>query len=273
MHDVTTYLQRVSWALRQGEPENDIAILLPEDDAQAAFRPGHVSVTDEMRQKITPSLMGAILDSGYNVDYIDLTAAEQRGLHYPIVVVPPTERMPLRGVRALEAYAAGGGKLIFVGQTPTLAAGLTDAADTPAVSAGIQQLVQKSRHIETTAELAAALPGLLKPDVELGAAGGKVGFMHRHLRDGDIYFLANTTAESISFPVRVRSSHREAEWWDADSGKIERAELGQSVTLPPYGSRLLVLYDGSRLSAPLTQFTAEQRPTVKLTDWTMAFPG
>ena len=201
MHDVTAYLQRVSWALRQGESANDVALLLPEDDAQADFRPGHVSVTDEMKQKITSDLMGAILDSGYNVDYIDLAAIEQRGLHYPMVVVPPTERMPLRGVRALEAYVAGGGKLIFLGQTPALAAGLADAADTPSVLAGIQQLLQKSRHVESTAELAKTLPGLLQPDVELGAAGGKVGFLHRRLKDADIYFLANTTAEPVSFPL------------------------------------------------------------------------
>ena len=274
MHDVTAYLQRVSWALRQGEPANDVALLLPEDDAQAAFRPGHVSVTDEMRQKITSDLMGAILDSGYNLDYIDLAAMEQRGVHYPIVVVPPTERMPLRGVRALEAYVAGGGKLIFLGRTPTLAAGLVDSADTPAVSAGIQQLLRKSHHVETTAELAAALPGLLQPDVELGAAGGKVGFLHRHLRDADIYFLANTTAQPVSFPVRVRSQHNEAEWWDADTGKTERAELGQPLTLPPYGSRLLVLSNGGHSSQPApARFVPEQRPAVKITDWTIAFPG
>jgi hypothetical protein len=273
MHDVTAYLQRVSWALRQGEPANDVALLLPEDDAQADFRPGHVSVTDEMKQKITPDLMGAILDSGYNVDYIDLSAIEQRGLHYPIVVVPPTERMPLRGVRALEAYVAAGGKLIFVGETPNRAAGLADAGDTPAVAAGIQQLLQKSRRVDGTAELAAALPSLLQPDVEL-AAGGKVGFMHRHLKDADIYFLANTTAEPVSFPVRVRSSHHEAEWWDADTGKVDRAELGQPLTLPPYGSRLLVLSD-SRLSnaSPAAQFVSSQRPAIKLVDWTVSFPG
>ena len=274
MHDVTAYLQRVSWALRQGESANDVALLLPEDDAQADFRPGHVSVTDEMKQKITSDLMGAILDSGYNVDYIDLAAIEQRGLHYPMVVVPPTDRMPLRGVRALEAYVAGGGKLIFLGQTPALAAGLADAADTPSVLAGIQQLLQKSRHVESTAELAKTLPGLLQPDVELGAAGGKVGFLHRRLKDADIYFLANTTAEPVSFPLRVRSPHHEAEWWDADTGKVERAELGQSLTLPPYGSRLLVLSD-SRPSNALraTQFVAAQRPAIKLNDWTVAFPG
>ena len=275
MHDVTAYLQRVSWAMRQGEPANDVALLLPEDDAQAAFKPGHVSVTDEMHQKITPELMGAILDNGYNVDYIDLAAIEQKGLHYPVVVVPPTERMPLRGVRALEAYAAGGGKLIFVGQTPTSAAGLTDAADGAAVSSGVQQLLQKSHHVETTEALAPALRNLLKPDVELGDAGGKVGFIHRHLKGADIYFFANTTAEPISIPLRVRSSRGEAEWWDADSGNAERAELGQPLTLSPYGSRLLVLYDnGSDSSVPAgMHFVAGQQTAIKLANWTVAFPG
>ena len=71
MPEVTRYLQRLSWLLRQGKPANDIAILLPEDDAQAAFHPGHVSVTDEMKRRITPELMSSILDAGYNVDYID----------------------------------------------------------------------------------------------------------------------------------------------------------------------------------------------------------
>ena len=32
------YLQRVSWALRQGEAANDVALLLPNDDVWASFR-------------------------------------------------------------------------------------------------------------------------------------------------------------------------------------------------------------------------------------------
>ena len=117
-------------------------------------------------------------------------------------------------------------------------------------------------------------PGLLQPDVELGTAGGKVGFMHRHLSDADIYFVANTTAEPVSFPVRVRSSHHEAEWWDADTGKFERAQLGQALVLPAYGSRLLVLSDGGRSNAASAMhFVASQRAVIKLADWTVAFPG
>lgn len=274
MHDVTAYLQRVSWALRQGEPANDVALLLPEDDAQAAFRLGHVSVTDEMKRRITPELMGAMLDHGYNVDYVDLAAIGDRGLHYPVAVVPPTERMQLSGVRALEAYVANGGKLVFLGQTPERAAGLADAADTPAVKAGVQSLVQKSRHVDTPAELAATLQGLLPPDVDLGTAGGKVGFMHRHLSDADIYFVANTTPEPVTFSAHVRPTRRNAEWWDAETGKVEQADASHSLTLAPYGSRILVLHDGGeRASDPATHFVADSRAAIKLGDWTVAFPG
>ena len=55
MPDVTRYLQRVSWILRQGEPANQIALFLPEDDAWAEFAPGKVSLTELMPRWITPS--------------------------------------------------------------------------------------------------------------------------------------------------------------------------------------------------------------------------
>ena len=37
MPEVTNYLTRMSWLLRQGKPANDIAVLLPEEDAQGRF--------------------------------------------------------------------------------------------------------------------------------------------------------------------------------------------------------------------------------------------
>ncbi len=38
MPDLTKYLQRVSFALRQGKPANDVALLLPNDDVWAGFK-------------------------------------------------------------------------------------------------------------------------------------------------------------------------------------------------------------------------------------------
>ncbi len=40
MPDVTGYLTRMSWLLRQGKPANDIAVLLPEEDAQGRLQAG-----------------------------------------------------------------------------------------------------------------------------------------------------------------------------------------------------------------------------------------
>src|SRR6201994_2747276 len=89
MPDVTRYIERASFLLRQGQPANQVALLLPTDDAWARFSPGKVSVTAEMDRLITPALMSSILSAGYNVDYIDAEAIEKYGLHSPVLVVPP----------------------------------------------------------------------------------------------------------------------------------------------------------------------------------------
>ena len=92
MPDVTAYLTRMSYLLRQGKPANEIAVLLPEEDGQAHFSPGHVSVTDQMRSLLDPDLLPAILDAGYNLDFIDSAAIDRR-------------RHPLPGARDAECRA------------------------------------------------------------------------------------------------------------------------------------------------------------------------
>ena len=50
MPNVTRYIERTSFLLRQGQPANQVAVLLPTDDAWARFSPGKVSVTAEMER-------------------------------------------------------------------------------------------------------------------------------------------------------------------------------------------------------------------------------
>jgi len=45
MPDITRYLQRISFLLRQGRPVNDVAIYVPTDDAWASFRRGKSRLT------------------------------------------------------------------------------------------------------------------------------------------------------------------------------------------------------------------------------------
>ena len=256
MPDITKYLQRVSWLLRQGKPANDVAILLPEDDGQAAFTPGHVAVTDEMRKRITPELMGTILDAGYNVDYIDAATIDKLGtIPYPVLVIPPTDRIPLLTYKKIESYAATG-KVIVFGKTPTLAPGLMEqhySAEIAALSEGLfKSSGAKGILVGSIGELAGALHGALAPDLDAKGKMGAIGFIHRKLADRDVYFVANTSNEPVDGSVAFRSDRAAIEAWNPDGGAVLLNEASSKraripLRLAPYESRVFVIED--RLSA------------------------
>ncbi len=266
MPDVMRYMTRVSWLLRQGKPANDVALLLPEDDAQAAFSLGHVSVTDEMKKRISPELMGAILDAGYNVDYIDAaTINKLSDIPYPVLVIPGTERIPLAAYRRIERYAMAGGHVIAVGRLPSLAPGLLEQGNSPAVAATSARLFRNAGHlgvaVESISELAGALHRALPPDIETTGQMDDVGFIHRKLADADIYFVANTSNlpvdGTISFrpdrcdgnPAKTQPVRGWVEAWDPDTGNIIEARQAEcmktrmQLVLAPYESRIFVLKD------------------------------
>lgn len=273
MPDVTRYLQRVSWMLRQGQPANDVAILLPEDDAQADFRPGHVSVTDEMKVKITPVLMKAVLGTGHNLDYVDGQTSDELRSHR-LLIVPPTERIRLETLQRVATYARGGGKVIFVGATPSTAPGFLDQKDTSKIQELMGQLKADSVHVGSEAELPAAIDRLVQPDLDVHAANGAIGFLHRRLTKGDVYFIANTSAQSQSFPLHTGSNYKSAEWWNPEDGTVTVVEQDQPVVLEPYGSRLLVLHGGD-LPADVVRpkATKETGSPIELGHWSADFPG
>jgi hypothetical protein len=274
MPDVTKYLQRVSWLLRQGEPANDVAVLLPEDDAQADFRPGHVSVTDEMRTRISPALMEAILGTGHNVDYVD--AASLARLHkHPLLIVPPSQRMRLSEVEQMSACADAGGKILFVGTTPSMATGMENAKETPQIRSAMEQVVAKSTHVQSETELPSAINRSLRPDLDVHSAEGAIGFIHRRLQNADVYFIANTSPQPQTLPLHTASSYTIAEWWNPEDGTITAAHLEKPLTIEPYGSRLLVLHAGPP-STGVTKsmvLTAEASAPLNLAHWSAAFPG
>jgi alpha-L-rhamnosidase len=250
MPDVMRYMQRVSWLLRQGRPANDVAILLPEDDAQAAFSPGHVSVTDEMRQLISPELMGTILDAGYNIDYIDAATIYKLGvIPYPILIIPPTNRIPLSAYEKIGTYAATH-KVIAIGKLPSLAPGWMQRSESPQISALSRKLFQEDGHegvhLASLDGLASALHQALSPDIDATGQTAGLGFIHRHLAGSDIYFVANTGNRPIDAKIKFRTNRPFLEAWDPDSGQVLRAKSVSSgalipLSLAPYESRIFIL--------------------------------
>ena len=247
MPDVTGYLTRMSWLLRQGKPTNDVAVLLPEEDAQGRFHTGAATVSDQMPELLGPELVPAILDAGYNFDFIDSAAIDRVGIHYPVLVIPNVERLPLATYRKIEEYVRNGGVVVATQKAPSHAPGFVEG---PRDGAAVREISQRlfagdtksAKLIEKTSEMGAAIAGFLKPDVALDPATPEVGFIHRRLMDADLYFIANTGNRPHTFVATFRTENQSAEWWDPFSGKVSGAGIGQKLkmTLAPYESRVVV---------------------------------
>jgi hypothetical protein len=279
MPDITKYLQRISWLLRQGEPANDVAILIPEDDAQAAFSPGHASVTDEMKRYITPELMAAILDGGYNIDYIDATTIDKIGIEYPVLILPPTDRISLATYRKIDLYSDSNGKVVAVGKLPSAAPGLLEQDTSSNIAALSTQLFHRAGHtgvhVDSVSDLPDALHQALPPDLATAGEMTGVGFLHRQLPNSDIYFVANTSNKPIHGTIRFRSTRPVTESWNPDnaaSNTVARSPDGQiSVSLAPYESRVFVLKESPDAGSPKAPVYTKRQATDLSMGWQIRF--
>ncbi len=279
MPDVNGYLTRMSWLMRQGEPANQVAVFLPNDDVYARLVPGKVSLSAEMHHYVTPELTAQVLDAGHNLDYVDAESILALGLKHPVLVMPRVRRLAPEVLDKLAAYVKAGGKIIAVGGTPSMAPGYLDAARISAqVAAKSTALFASGPNVQVVAgdtAVGAALDQALAPDFKVASNAAEVGFVRRKLADADIYFVANTgnTVVDTTATPGVRRAH--AAWLDPHSGKLTRAAAGgpRPLVLAPYESRVLVLSD-----TPLAAAEAQRPGPASVLadlgrDWQLAFPG
>ena len=96
---------------------------------------------------------------------------------------------------------------------------------------------------------------VLEPDVTLSPKAPDVGFLHRHLNDGELYFIANTSSHGA---IRERTSAitaKFAEWWNPFSGQTSPIKDASEIdlVLQPYESRLIFFTDYSQKPAPAAE--------------------
>jgi hypothetical protein len=273
MPDVSRYLQRVSFLLRQGRPVNDVALYVPNDDGWAAFVPGKIgSFLDALSRRIGPDLLPAILAAGFNLDFVDdevlagHATADQGTIaigrnRYRALVLPDVERMPPATLRAIEGFARQGVRVVATRRTPALAPGYTaTAADHGAVKDTADRLFRGPApagvFVERDADVAAALTGPLTPDMAVSAGRGEIGFVHRELDGADLYFVVNTANARRSFDTTFRPAAGSAQRWDAVTGSIGSAVVRRAAGRPgttvaldlaPYESTVVVLTAGARI--------------------------
>lgn len=265
MPDLSRYLQRMSYLMRQGQPANDVAFYLPNSDAWTGFvNPKVHYMIDALKERIGDDVVARTLEAGYNLDFFDDEVlktsgkAEQGGLRlgankYKVVILPNVERIPLATLQKLETFANMGGIVIATKRIPNVAPGFraTEAERQEiraiaermfAAPTSFAQLVQDENR-----QLGAKLQALLQPDVALSPAVPEIGFIHRHTAEAEIYFLANTSNHPQAVKAKFRVKGLQAELWNPLDGSIVAATaqadangITVALELEPYGSRVVV---------------------------------
>ena len=266
MPDVAKYLQRVSFLMRQGEPRNDVAIYLPNDDAWSSFNIGSVNLIETLRDRLGPDLISSVLESGYNFDFFDDQVLAKTGRvengslrlgpnQYKIVILPNVEQIPTETLMKFVEFARTGGLLIATrrapSQSPGFQAKISDHQRIGDISKRLFEGNSAPGHlvVDEKAELGALLTSAMKPDLTLTPATPDIGFIHRTTAEAEIYFLANTGNTSRRTTVTFRVAGLNPEWWDPMSGEVKAAQVSArnergvstDLTLEPYESRIFVL--------------------------------
>jgi len=299
MPELALYLQRVSYALRQGKPANDVAVLLPNDDVWSGFSVrgnstnpvisqggfntvgSDFSIDESLDHSLLNAVIPQVLDSGFNLDFIDADAIDAVGIPYPVLILPAIDRLPLATYRKIDEYARHGGIVIAAHSLPSTAPGLLEA---DSEGRQIREISQRlfvasdaaGHFISDENQLGSALATYLPPDVSLSPKTPRIGFIHRKLATGDLYFIANTSNQSHHVQAAFRRARKQAEWLDPFTGEISAVENPTAVDfdLQPYESRLILFADSApsleKRRAPLR---APSRTVDLSTDWKVTFTG
>ena len=294
MPDISQYLQRISYLMRQGQPANDIALYLPTSDAWASFSAGRVHMIETLKEHVGSDVISRILEAGYNFDFFDDEAMRNIGRveknalvlganKYKAVVLPNVERIPLETLRKLEEFARNGGVVIATRRLPANAPGFkATEAENSEVRVIAQRLFQgqsPTGHFvdDESRSLGPKLVSLLRPDVALTPAVAEIGFIHRHTDAAEIYFLANTSNARQRISATFRVQQKQAEWWNPFDGSVTPAEAQVteegarvSLDLEPYGSRVLV-FTARKLPAVRPAKTVSILPIDLSSGWQISF--
>ncbi len=297
MPDLTAYLQRVSYALRQGKPATDVALLLPNDDVWASFVAGlqknkpptsaggfdesgsNVTIDESLPRFLGPDVIPQVLDAGFNLDFIDAEAIDTVGIPYKVLILPGVDRIPPQTYEKILNFARQGGIVIATRRLPETAPGLSHSAE---ITSRIEALSQSIFHgqiatahfVPDEHTLGNQMAGWLRPDFVTTPASPAIGFIHRHLETGELYFVTNTANHSISVSPTFGGVAAHAEIWDPFSGRSSGVSSPAQfhLDLQPYESRI-IFFSNVDLSPALAPAGTESKQTDISHDWTLNIDG
>ncbi len=272
------YLARSSYLLQQGQFGADVIYFYGEDSNLTA-------IFDKK---------GPDVPAGYGFDYVnadglihELSIANgqivtKSGMRYKVLGLDAYSRhMSLPVLRAVYRLVQNG--VVVAGPKPTDdPSEADDQAEFQKLSselfgdgAGVHKVGQGTVYAGQSLGEALAAVGV-KPDFDCAKAD--VGFVHRKLTDGDIYFVDNRSDQGVSIDATFRVSGKRPELWRAETGASEPASFqiadGRTTVplrLEPWGTVFVVFDTNTSETSHVVARVSETTVTTLRGPWTVGF--
>lgn len=209
---VEDHFARVNVTLTRGKPHVRVGVIHPVESFWLCYGPIDKTANERNEREYTfEQLTQWLLFGTIDFDYIcesllpELNPAQQGPLlkagemAYDTVLVPPMRTIRATTLERLEAFVADGGRLVFVGEIPSL----VDAVPSKRPA----RLAERSRHIEfSSAQVLAAVEPARELGIQLANGRPATGLLHQIRDDGDCryVFICNTAARKNPGATRIR---------------------------------------------------------------------
>lgn len=210
------YVTRASYLLALGRPAAQVALFHPTDSEWLG---------DQEADSVTVKLTTQLLEQQIDFDYIDADSFTSvctldgggiknlSGQIYKTIIIPSCTVIQKKMLERLRAFAAAGGKVVFVGRTPSMVVDRTFLNPEAAPDLSFATLEP------TPAITPRVVAAMSKPDVKLDAPCAPVKYIHRSLKDAEIYFFFNESDQVQTRKATLAGSGK-TQVWDAASGSI-----------------------------------------------------
>ncbi|MEO8737017.1 MAG: glycosyl hydrolase, partial [Edaphobacter sp.] len=196
------------------------------------------------------------------------TLETMSGNQYGTVILPGAAVLSQAALDRLRAFAAGGGKVLFLGRTPGLISGRTilDARAATAADFSWASVETSAQLPETPTPPAyppasppvpqVVAPVILQavkaaagePDLQLESADTSLRCMKRRLKDSDVYLFFNEGSTAISESIIFHNHGKRVQKWDPATGAVApmvsirgKGTISVKLKLKPYETRVVMV--------------------------------
>lgn len=268
--DLLTYVRRMSYLMSMGRPDARVALFLPSSSMWLGDEAADAQFVSTERLLSEHQIDFDIVDEdaiAHDLKPVKGGFETLSGNRYCAVILPSPSVLSSEDVARLKVFAEGGGKVLFLGNTPKWIAGRTirDAAQatrdnfswaiavnahlpptpTPPANPPASQPAPQLVPGEVLSAIQAAVP---EPTVHLDVTDTALKVMRRKWKDADVYMFFSEGSEASEHTITLFGESRNAEAWDVQTGttkaiasKRNEGHLLVQLKFQPYEARILVV--------------------------------